>query len=145
MTTDTRLRHDIEAALDCCAKIDSRRIGVAVRDGIVLLNGKVGSYTERRAAEETAQSVTCVKAIANDITVEIPFGTKHSDADIAAAAVAALKTRVSVPTDRVKVVVHDGCIELQGQVNSWDQRSAAETAVMSLQGVKALINSIFVR
>jgi osmotically-inducible protein OsmY len=145
MSTDTRLRHDIETALDCCAATDSHRIRVAVRDGIVLLDGQVGSYPERRAAEETAQSVACVKAVANDITVEPPFGTQHSDADIAAAAVDALKTTTSGPADRVKVVVRDGCLELQGQVDSWDHRSAAETAVLSLHGVKCLINSIFVR
>ena len=144
MPSDMKLRQDIEAQLDCCANVDSRQIGVAVRNGIVSLSGQVGSYIERRTTEEAVQSIAGVKAVANDIVVEFPFGATHSDADIAAAAVEALKASASVPTDRIKVVVREGRIELQGQVSSWQQKSAAETAVMSLHGVKTLLNNILV-
>ena len=56
MITDTQLRHDVEAELEWDSRFDSRQIGVAVKNGVVALSGYVGSYVERRAAEEAAQA-----------------------------------------------------------------------------------------
>src|SRR5579872_3033100 len=71
-TADLQLRHDVEAELDWDARLDSRQIGVAVKNGVVSLSGHVASYAERRAAEEAAQSVSGVRAVANDILIELP-------------------------------------------------------------------------
>ncbi len=145
MVSDTQLRHDVEAELDWDARVDSRQIGVAVKSGVVSLTGYVGSYLERRAAEQAAQSVEGVKAVANDIAIELPSQTKRTDAEVAEAAVTALQANVSVPATGVKIYVRDGWITLEGEVSTWHQKNAAEVALTTLPGVKGLSNNLAIR
>jgi len=139
---DRQLRQDIEAELDWDTRIDSRQIGVAVKDGVVALSGHVGSYAEKRAAEEATQSVSGVRAVANDIVIELPSMARRTDAELAESVIAALQSNVSVPAERIRVFVRDGWVTLEGEVGMWYQRSAAETAVSPLAGVKGVSNSI---
>jgi len=141
---DLQLRRDVEAELDWDARLDSRQIGVAVKNGVVALSGHVGSYAERRAAEEAAKSVGGVRAVANDILIELPTSATRTDAEIAEAAVAALQANVAVPAERIRVCVREGWIALEGEVSLWVQRNAAETAVSSLPGVKGISNGILI-
>src|SRR5579871_3257521 len=112
MTSDTQVRDNVEAELDWDARVDSRQIGVAVKDGIATLTGHVSSYAQRRAAEKAAQSVAGVRAVANDITIDLPFDGKRTDAEIAQAAIDALAMNVSVPPNTIKIAVHEGWITL---------------------------------
>ncbi len=145
MISDTEVRDSVEAELDWDARVDSRKIGVAVKDGIVTLTGHVGSYAQRRAAEEAAQSVGGVKAVANDVTIDMPFDGKRTDAEIAQAVIDALSMNVSVPADTIKIAVHDGWITLEGQVPTWYQKSVAENALIHMRGVTGISNHITVR
>jgi len=145
MITDTQVRDDVEAELDWDARIDSRQIGVAVKDGIVTLTGHVSSYAQRREAEEAVQSVEGVKAVANDIKIDLPFDAKRTDAEIAQAALDALAVNVSVPPNTVKISVHDGWITLEGQVPTWHQKDAAEQALVHMRGVRGISNNIEIR
>jgi osmotically-inducible protein OsmY len=142
MSSDMKLRQEIETELDRCANVDLRQIGVAVKHGIVTLNGHVGSAVERAAAQETSQSVTGVRAVVNYIVVNSASDGSCSDADVAEETLEALQTDRSVSAHRIKIAVHDGCIELQGQVSSSQQKTAVETVVMSLPGVKSLVSDI---
>lgn len=142
MSSDLKLRQDIEAKLDQCANVDLRQIGVAVKHGIVTLNGHVRSPVERAAAQETSQSVTGVGAVVNDIVVASASDSSCSDSDVAEQVLEMLKTNRSESGHRIRIAVHDGCIELQGQVSTSQQKSAVETAVMSLPGVKSLVSDI---
>ncbi len=141
-TNDLQLRHDVEAELDWDTRLDSRQIGVAVKNGVVALSGHVGSYAERRAAEEAAQRVSGVRAVANDIVIELPASATRTDAEIAEAAVTALQANVAVPAERIRLLVRDGWITLEGEVELWVQRNAAEAAVSNLPGVKGISNGI---
>lgn len=141
-TPDLQLRHDVEAELDWDARLDSRQIGVAVKNGVVALTGHVSSYAERRAAEEAAQSVVGVRGVANDVIIELPSASQRTDAEIGEAAVMALQTNVAVPASQIKLVVHDGWITLTGEVPLWVQKNAAETALALMPGVKGISNNI---
>ena len=142
---DMAIRHDVLSELDWDPRFDSRNIGVAVKNGVVALTGHVGSYAERRAAEEGAQSVAGVAAVANDIIIELPFEAKRTDAELAEAVVSALKSNISVPADDIKVVVRDGWITLDGEVAMWYQKNAAQTALANLRGIKGIMNNIGIR
>lgn len=139
---DQQLRHDIEAELDWDSRFDSRQIGVAVKNGVVALSGHVGSYAEKRAAEEAAQSVTGVRAVANDILIELPSTARRTDAELAESVIAALQSNVSVPAERIQAFVRDGWVTLEGEVAMWYQKSAAEAALASLTGIKGVSNNI---
>jgi len=140
---DEAIRDDVIAELESDPEIpEPARIGVAVRNGVVTLTGSVSSYPQRFAAERAARRVDGVKAVANDIEVKVPTAAIRSDADIAAAAVNALRWDVQVPDERIQVTVRDGWVTLEGDVDYWYQKQAAERDVRNLQGVKGVINNI---
>ena len=86
-----------------------------------------------------------VKAIANDIEVQLPGSHERTDTDIARAAVDALQWRSSVPVGRIKVAVSKGWVTLEGEVDWQYQRDAAFRAVNHLFGVKGVTNLITVK
>jgi osmotically-inducible protein OsmY len=149
MTTATLTRTDREIQTDVLAElrwdhtVEANEIGVAVKDGVVTLTGKVDSYLKKWKAEEAAHRVIGVMAVANDIEVRI-IG-ERTDADIAAAAVHALKWNASIPVEKIKVTVDKSWVTLKGDVEWQYQRLEAENAVRKLPGVKGVSNLITVK
>ena len=86
-----------------------------------------------------ARRVKGVKAVAEEIEVRLPFDTKRSDEDIAAAALDRLAWNVSVPKDSVRVTVESGWVTLTGQVDWWYQKDAVEQDIRPLHGVRGRI------
>lgn len=138
---DTLLNDDVVEELKDDPAIDSSRIAVAVHDGVVTLRGSVPSYWQKVEAEKSIRRVMGVRALANDLTVEIPRKHVRDDTDIATAAVAALSSPSDLP-ELVDVTVHNGWITLTGKVDWNFQRTAAENAVRNLRGVNGVLNSI---
>jgi osmotically-inducible protein OsmY len=111
----------------------------------VTLTGWADSLIKKWAAEEAALRVRGVKAVANDIEVRLPALAERTDADIAEAALHALKWDAFVPEDSVKVKVSNGWVTLEGEVEYQYQRNDAEWAVRRLTGVRGVTNLIKVR
>jgi osmotically-inducible protein OsmY len=63
------VKNKIEAAFKRNAEIDARRIGVEARDGKVVLQGNVRSWTEHDEAQRAAWAAPGVTAVENRITV----------------------------------------------------------------------------
>ena len=112
---------------------------------MVTLSGNVSNYYEKWSAERAAQRVYGVKAVAEEIEVKLPGSSQRNDTDIAQAAVNALEWNISVPHDRVEVKVQDGWITLDGEMEWWYQKQAAENAVHHLIGVKGVSNLITIK
>lgn len=145
MKTDTQIKMDIEDELDWDPAVTSTDIGVIVKDGVVTLTGHLSSLVEKLAAEQAAQRVAGVKAVAVEMDVHISSDHVRGDTDIAAAANHALQWNVSVPNSKVHVKVENGWVSLGGAVD-WDyQRSAAQKAVQNLVGVVGVNNQIAVK
>ena len=94
-------------------------------------------------AEDAAHRVSGVMAVANDI--EIRTIGDRSDADIAAAAVHALKWNASVPAEKIQVTVDKAWVTLKGEAEWQYQKLDAEHAVRKLWGVKGVSNLITVK
>ncbi len=142
MKTDSELRRDVERELEWDPSIDARNIGVAVKNGVVTLTGYVSSYADKWRAERIAKRVAGVTAIANEI--EVKLSTERTDPDIAEAARAALKSDSRLPADRIKVIVERGWVTLEGTVDYYYQKSAAESDVRYIAGVRGVTNAIVV-
>jgi osmotically-inducible protein OsmY len=143
--TDWDIRQQVEAELNFEPSVDASAIGVAVKDGIVTLTGRVNSYWEKVAAEEAAARVSGVKAVANELEVRLPAFDERTDEDIARAAVNRLEWTITVPKDRIKVKVSNGWVTLEGEVDWKFQKQAAEEALRGLVGIKGVINHIAVK
>jgi osmotically-inducible protein OsmY len=143
--SDLELKKSVEAELNWEPSINAAEIGVAVKDGVVTLTGRVESYWEKVAAERAAGRVARVRAVANELEIRLPSSSERTDEDIARAAVNALDWFVSVPSDRIKVKVSKGWVTLEGTVDWQYQKSAAERAVRDLIGVKGVTNVVEVK
>jgi osmotically-inducible protein OsmY len=143
--TDTEIHKDIVAELKWEPSLRDDDIAVAVSDGVVTLAGYVDSYADKWKAESVVSKIKGVKAVANDLTVKLRSSSERTDPDIARAAVDALKWNISVPQDRIKVKVEKGWITLEGDVDWYYQKEAAERAVRYLTGAKGVSNLIAVR
>lgn len=142
MKTDNELRRDVEMELQWDPSVDARDIGVAARNGVVTLTGRVANYSEKWRAERIAKRVAGVVGLANDI--EVRLGSERTDTDIAQAAALALKVDTTIPADHVKVIVEHGWLTLEGKVDWYYQKSSAESVVRHLAGVKGVRNAIAV-
>ena len=145
MKTDIQLQRDIMDELAWEPSVDAAGIGVSAEGGVVTLSGEVKSFPEKWAAERAAQRVSGVRALSDQIAVALPGTSHHSDTDIAHAAANSLDWNVSVPRNRVKVLVKDGFITLDGNVDFYYQKAAAEEAVRHLTGVRGVYNQLAVK
>jgi len=145
MKSDTEIQRDVQNEMQWDPSLEESAIGVKVHDGVVTLLGDVPHYSDRWTAEDIAKRVSGVRAVANDIEVKIPALGERSDTDIASAAVNALEWNVSLGSADIKAVVRHGWITMSGQVKFGYQKSAAESAVRYLLGVKGIINDITVK
>jgi len=143
--TDKDIQQAVLRELEWEPQVKSTEIGVAVKNGIVTLTGFVDSFGKKYHAERAAKRVTGVKAVVNDLEVKLPFSSERTDEDIAKSAVQALQYRITVPDEKIKVIVQNGWITLEGNVEWNYQKEAAESAVRYLSGVKGVTNLITVR
>lgn len=125
-------------------RVNEAEIGVIVKDGIVSLTGNVESWAEKAAAEQAAQRVSGVKAVANELQIALPSHGARTDADIASAAASALQWHSALPHDVIKISVDQGWITLKGKVDWQYQKVAAENAVRHLLGVRGIVNDVIV-
>lgn len=142
--SDQDIQANVSEELLYTPSIDTH-VGVAVNGGAVTLSGEVGSLPERIAAKRAAMRVSGVKAVADEMVVRTPGTSGANDSDIAQAAAQMLGWAVDVPSDTVKADVRDHVITLSGNV-TWDyQRDAAARAVMYINGVTGVNNTISLR
>ena len=143
--SDSSLRQAVIDELQWEPSVNAAHIGVTARDGVVTLTGDVGSYAEKLAAEKAAGRVFGVKAVAEELQVRFPFDQKMNDTDIAQKALNVLAWDIEVPKNKVRVKVEKGWVTLEGTVDWYYQKSAAETDVRKLQGVIGVINNIVIK
>ncbi len=145
MKANSQIQQYVIDELHYDPSINAVAIGVICNDGIITLNGKVQSYVEKEAAVHAAERVSGVKAVVDEISVDMPQLHERTDEDIARAAVRALEWDIQVPHLRIKVKVEQGFITLEGDVDYRYQQLAAQKAVRNLTGVKAVIDLITVK
>jgi osmotically-inducible protein OsmY len=142
MKSDSDIERDVKEELKWDPDLDATDIAVSVTKGVVTLTGFVKSYMDKYEAEAAAKRVAGVVAVANDIEVRIPSVDERPDPEIARDAVAAIKSQLPISSEKIKVVVKNGWITLEGEVEWQYQRTTAENAVRRTKGVKGVINSI---
>jgi osmotically-inducible protein OsmY len=141
--SDKQLRDTVLRQLEWDPQVTSSDINVATADGVVTLTGFVHTYAEKYAAEKAVQGVYGVQALADDI--EVKPGSVRTDPEIARDAVHAMKLNVTVPDEKIKLLVNDGFVTIEGTVD-WDfQRRAAESCVHNVAGVRGVVNHLKIK
>lgn len=145
MKSDEEIRKDVEDELRWDPDIDITDVAIGVKDGVVSLNGFVPSYAMKSASEAAVKRVGGVVAVANDIEVRVPAIDQRPDPDIARDAVQTLRAQLPYSSQHIRVIVQDGWITLEGEVEWNYQRERAEDAVRWTKGVKGAVNAIQVK
>jgi osmotically-inducible protein OsmY len=145
MKTDSQLQQDVQAELRWEPSVDAAHIGVTAKNGVVTLTGHVPYYSQKRAAESATERVSGVKGIAEEIQTSLSDFSKHTDPDIAEAAITAMRWNTLVPNEKIQVKVENGMVTLLGDVDWNYQREAAKRTVENLTGVKWISNEVNVK
>jgi len=140
--TDKQLREAVLRQLEWEPEVVSQDISVNAKEGAVTLTGFVHSYAEKVAGEKAAKSVYGVKAVANDIEVK-PM--TRTDPEITRDILEAMKLDLRVPDDRLKTGIQNGFVTLDGKVDWYYQREAAESCARKVNGVRGVTNKIEVK
>jgi osmotically-inducible protein OsmY len=142
MRSDEEIKRDVEEELRWDPDIDATDIAVAVKNGVVTLTGFVRSYNDRWEAERAVKRVAGVLGVANDLEVRLPAIDERPDPEIARDAVMAIKNQLPFSYERIKVIVKNGWVALEGEAEWNYQREAAERAVRRVRGTKGITNKI---
>jgi osmotically-inducible protein OsmY len=142
MRSDEEIKRDVEEEIRWDPDIDPTDIAVAVKNGVVTLTGFVRSYSDKWEAERDAKRVAGVLGVVNDLEVRLPNIDERPDPEIARDAVMAIKHQLPFSYENIKVIVKNGWVTLEGEVEWNYQREAAETAVRRVRGVKGVSNKV---
>lgn len=129
------IRAAVEDELTFDPLVDSSDIQVENIGGNVALSGTVASYPQYLGAIAATRRVAGVTSVHLYLEVVLPPGDERDDPLLTTAANNALELNVIVP-DGVKAAAHSGHITLTGTVRFDYQRTAAQTAVAALTGVR---------
>ncbi|RZI45445.1 BON domain-containing protein [Candidatus Finniella inopinata] len=143
--SDTILKNQISEKFNVQPGLRPQDINISVENGIVTLSGRVRSYFEKSLAERAVKSIDGVKAVIEELQVELDASLQRSDADIAAAAIRALEWDMSLPVNKIQVTVEKGVIKLTGEVEYQYQKENAYSDVRYLYGVRNVLNAIVLK
>lgn len=142
MKKDPEIQKNVMAELSWTPLLNANEIGVAVKNGIVTLSGIVDSYPKKIKAERIVRNVAGVRGIAEDILVKVKDSDKKTDSELAQAVLHELEWHSNLDPQKIKVLVEDGNVILEGMVN-WDfQRKSAVKAIGNIKGVSGITNNI---
>jgi osmotically-inducible protein OsmY len=122
-------------------KVDSAAIAVSAQDGAVTLRGTVGTFREKREAQQDAEKVHGVKKVDNELEVRVLDEDRREDAELRGAVLQALVLDSLVPAT-IDAKVENGSVTLTGKANWQYERKEAEFIASNILGVVDVDNKI---
>lgn len=145
MKTNAQLQKDVQNAIKWEPLLHAAEIGVTAKDGVVSLTGIVDQYAKKIEAENAAKKVIGVKVLVENIIVKSSDSSSKTDNEIADEILKAFKSNALIPENRIKVIVENGLVTLEGEVK-WDyEREITKNVIHYLPGVKDIINYIKIK
>jgi hyperosmotically inducible protein len=147
-TDDKVLHTKVWTALTEDKTADASEINLEVYKGVVQLNGFVDNAKEKAQAETVAKAVSGVKGVENNLLIkqaEQTAGGVIDDSTISAKVKSALIDSADTKAGDIKVETRGGVVQLSGYAKSEAQKTAATKVAQSVEGVKAVKNSISIK
>ncbi len=150
--SDQQIKDDAVATLKRDVYLVDLPITVVVKDGVVTLEGTVGSAYEKDLAEKDAQWLSNVKSVNNDLEVERSekrgvreIEPSPSDANLKKAVRDELNQDIRLNASDISVNASYGGITLDGAVYSHYEKRLAEQDAYDVVGVGWVTNNLFAR
>ena len=133
-TKDEEIAQRVLDCLDWDASVPKNSVQVAVANGVVTLSGQVAWQFERTSAEDAVRRLYGVVDVINNVTLM----NQPQPSDVKSRIESALKRNAELDAKSIRVTVKDGTVTLEGSVDSWSARVAAEDAAWRAPGVKSV-------
>jgi osmotically-inducible protein OsmY/uncharacterized protein YrrD len=133
---DHAIAEDVERALwsdEVLRAIDYEAIDIDVHDGLVTLLGYASTSTNKKRAERAARTVLGVLEVENQIV---------TDEEVTIAVSQTLSRDERTHDLRILVSARHGVVTLNGELDSVEERSAAEEVAASVPQVRGVVNYI---
>jgi osmotically-inducible protein OsmY len=142
-TSDDEIAERALKVIGWHAGLPGDAIKVKVQHGLVTLSGTVAWQYERAAAEAAVRKFSGVVGVFNTITLRPALLANASEVEHRIRD--ALQRNAELEADDIHVAVTDGhTVRLEGKVHAWRERSMAEHAAWSVQGVTKVDDRIVV-
>jgi osmotically-inducible protein OsmY len=114
-------------------------VRVTVQKGWLTLDGQVNWHYQKKAAEDAVRKLSGLVGVANNIAIV----SGVEPLDVQKKIEEALRRRTEAEAQAIRVKVRDGHkVSLEGVVDNWDERDAAESAAWSVAGVRSVDNRL---
>ena len=133
--SDTELARAIRSALEWDVLVPDDQIQSTVSAGWVTLEGEVNNGRERSDAERVIRRLTGVVGVINKIEIRKQVVDENQ---LRGEIEDALETRAGRETERLRIEVHDGAVDLWGRVHSWQKKRAVIGSIAHAPGVTQL-------
>jgi len=135
-TADDEIAKRVLTVLRWDAMIPQETVKVTVQKGWVTLRGEVNWQYQKKAAEDAIRKLFGITGVGNCISIKPQ--TIHPS-DIKKKIEDALARHAHLEAEAIRVDVRDGNkVSLEGKVDSWEEREAAERAAWSVAGVQSV-------
>jgi osmotically-inducible protein OsmY len=141
--SDEEIAEDVREGLFWDSRVDEEGIQVQVFDHAVTLRGEVSSTYSREVAEEIAWSVEGVVTVVNNLDVET-----QADYPVGTVIANNIRSRLNLNTDldatEITVSVQGNTARLDGEVDSYWEKTEAEDIARNVPGVAEVVSSLTV-
>lgn len=121
-----------DALIDQLGKAAVAKLDATVEHGIVLLSGEVDTLLAKQASVAAAEAIRGVRAVVNEIFVDLP---RRRDMAVADDIRRALETNALRGWRGVDVTVNKGIVTLTGTVDSGQEKQVASALAAGVAGV----------
>jgi hyperosmotically inducible protein len=133
------------------ANVSATSTKVAVKDGLVTLTGTASSTAQKDLTEAYVKDIDNVKAVNNDIVVEVPatgsptVGEDIDDASITSEVKFALLSHRSTSALSTKVITENSVVNISGVASSDAEKDLVTKLAQDSRGVKSVVNVMTVK
>lgn len=113
-------------------------VNVQVEKGWITLRGTVEWQYQKEAAGDALRALSGVLGVTNRIEVR----PRVAVTDVKKRIEDALKRNAEVEAQKIKINVADGQVILEGHVDTWSERQAAERAAWAAPGVRSVVDHL---
>lgn len=137
---DDQIKKLVEERIMADPRLELRRIGVRVHDGVVYLLGEVDSLAEQELAVSYCRRVQGVKNVVNRMAG--PRKGERDDASIVNAVELNFSRTLSLDPGDIHTSCRNGVVTLEGYVEEPEMAVAALRAASRVKGVRDIVNRI---
>ena len=122
--------------------LKDEQIKISSKEGVVTLSGSVFEDTHKPMAQNTAEALSGVKSVNNQIVIREDRLPENSDTWIRMKVQTALVFHSNVSASKTEVTVKNGVVTLKGEASNSAKKELTTEYAKNVEGVKSVINNM---